>query len=96
MSTAQEIVNEIVGHVGSDKHSDWYAGIAAKPRERLFNDHKVDEQTRDWIYRTADTNAAARSAEDALHKAGFKGGPGGGDSATTAVYAYKITRTTVE
>lgn len=96
MSTAQEIVDAITEHVGNDKYSNWYAGIAADPEDRLFGYHEVDRKNGKWIYDSATSNASARSAEDALHRAGFKGGPGGGDSKTKGVYAYKITSATVE
>lgn len=89
------IVTEIKAHAGSS-YSTWYAGIAADARDRMFVAHKVDEQNGGWIIRTAGTNADARTAETALHTAGFEGGRGGGDSATKQVYAYKITNTTVE
>jgi len=62
----------------------------------LFNDHNLDEEKGGWIYPTAVSNADARSVERTLHDAGFKGGSGGGDAGTKAVYAYKITGGTVE
>lgn len=96
MSTATEIVKDIEDYVGNDKYSNWYAGIASDAKARIFTDHKVDEKSGRWIYRTADSNAVARTAEDTLHKDGFDGGPGGGDSGTTRVYAYKKTTATVE
>ncbi len=93
--TPSEIVAEIKAHAGTP-WSSWYAGIASQPQDRLFSDHNVDEEKGAWIYRTAATNSDARTAENALHAAGFKGGPGGGDAFTKAVYAYRITRSTVE
>ncbi|RMH13053.1 MAG: hypothetical protein D6701_12720 [Gemmatimonadetes bacterium] len=77
-------------------YRNWYAGITADPRRRLFNEHNVDEKNGQWIFRDAGSNAAARQAEDALHALGCKGGPGGGDGATRFVYAYRITPTTIE
>lgn len=93
---AQTIVDEVVAHVGNDTYSRWYAGIAADPQDALFNRHCVDRQRGGWIYRRADSTKVARSAEDALHKAGFDGGPGGGSGETRTVYAYKKTSTTSE
>ncbi len=93
--TTSEIVAQIEAHAGTP-YSSWYAGIATDPKDRMFNDHNVDEEKGGWIYRTAASNADARSAESTLHEAGFKGGPGGGDAGTTAVYAYKVTSSTVE
>jgi hypothetical protein len=93
---AQQIVNEISAHVGTENRAGWYAGIATDARNCLFNRHKVDEKTGGWIYRTADNNLIARSAEGALHTGGFDGGPGGGDAQTIRVYAYRKTSSTSE
>lgn len=76
--------------------SSWYAGIASNPRDRFFNGHAVKENGDYWIFRACDSNADARSVEDALFRLGAQGGPGGGDNATKAVYAYKIGTHTVE
>jgi hypothetical protein len=91
-------LNEIKAHIderGGD-YRNWYAGIAADAQHRLFNDHNVDKANGQWIYRNAGSNTAARQAEDALHRLGCKGGPGGGDGDTRFVYAYRITPTTIE
>jgi len=98
VSTAKEIVDAIKAHADKEGggYSTWYAGIAAKPRDRLFTDHGVSEQNAWWIHREADSNSTARAAETTLHEAGFDGGPGGGDSSTKSVYAYKKTAKTVE
>ena len=77
-------------------YPSWYAGIASDPKDRLFNGHSVREKGDYWILRTCDSNADARTVEDALLRLGTKGGPGGGDNATKAVYAYKIGTHTVE
>jgi hypothetical protein len=93
---AQKIVDEIAGHVGGGPYSGWYAGIATDADDCLFNRHNVDKAKGRWIYRPADSNRAARAAEDALHRAGFDGGPGGGTEKTKTVYAYKKTASTSE
>ena len=96
--TAKEIVDDIKAYANrvGGGYSTWYAGIAAKPRERLFIEHNVSEKDGSWIHCPADSNATARAAETTLHEAGFDGGPGGGDSDTNSVYAYKKTTKTVE
>jgi len=73
----------------------WYCGIAAKPRDRLFEDHNVDEKKGTWIYRDAGTETAAREVEEYFHKKGCQGSGGGGKN-PHYVYAYKITSTTHE
>ena len=78
---AAQIVKEIREHAkkeNSSTYSGWYAGIAAKSKDALFNRHGVSEKGGWWIRRLATSNAEARTAERALHAVGFKGGPGGG------------------
>ena len=94
----KEIIKDIEGHMaerGGDI-DDWYVGIAAKPRERLFDDHSVDEDSGAWIHRRASSDSVAREIEKHFLDKGAQGGAGGGDEDTTAVYAYKITRGTRE
>jgi len=81
-------------HGGS--YSAWYVGIASKPRERLFNDHNVDEKNDAWIFRDAENDTMARKIEKHFHDLGCKGDGGGGDYTTRYVYAYKINSHTVE
>ena len=93
MSSAQ-IVTKIIEYVASNggSYSDWYAGIASDPKDRLFNSHGVQEHSGVWIYAPADSSQAARDAEQHLiSRLGTDGGPGGGDLSTTWVYAYKKT-----
>ena len=68
----------------------------ADPKDRLFDDHNVDRENGRWIRRDCGTDTVARQVEASFHKKGCDGGPGGGDSNTKYVYAYKITSTTVE
>jgi hypothetical protein len=98
MATKAEIIQEIAAHVQKcgGTYSAWYSGIAADAEKRLFNDHNVDKAKDAWIYRRCTTSDEARAAEDYFVQKGMKGGPGGGDSTTKDVYAYKITNLTTE
>lgn len=90
-----EITNFIASWGGT--YSEWYAGIAAIPRQRLFNGHNVNEQTDGWIYREAYDSNSARAVENYLvNTLGMAGDTGGGDSATKFIYAYRKTNQTVE
>lgn len=89
----KEIIEDIEGYMsnrGGDM-DDWYVGIAAKPRERLFDDHSVDEDTGAWIWRRTSSDSVARDIEKHFLEKGARGGAGGGDKDSSAVYAYKIT-----
>jgi len=93
-----QIISEIDAHINKrgGGYSGWYCGVAADPKQRLFNDHNVDKDKGAWIYRDATTDTAARSIEDYFLKKGCKGGDGGGDHKSKYVYAYKITSSTSE
>ncbi len=77
-------------------YSQWYVGITANPKSRLFNDHQVKEKGDAWIFRQCVTSRIAREVEDHFLALGMKGGPGGGDNDSDYVYAYLIARHTVE
>lgn len=98
MASKAQIIQEIADHVAKNggSYSAWYCGIASDPQARLFNDHNVDKERGAWIYNTCATSDEARAVEDHFVAKGMKGGPGGGDSTTKAVYAYKITNSTRE
>lgn len=70
--------------------SAWYVGIAAKPRDRLFDDHSVDEENDAWIFRTASSSSVAREIEKYFLNKGARGGAGGGGADSKAVYAYLV------
>jgi hypothetical protein len=95
---ASTIISEINAYMGKfgTANSGWYVGITSDVEERLFGYHQVSKQNGTWIYRYASDSAEAREIEAAYHTAGCKGAGGGGDDAATCVYAYVITRTTVE
>lgn len=95
LKTKQEIINDINTYMTNSKYySDWYIGIAKNARERLFNDHNVQEKGDLWIFRQASNNTIAREIENFFLAKGCKGGDGGGDHTTMYVYAYKITSNT--
>lgn len=97
-TTRQQAVTDIAAYMSqhASVYGNWYVGVASDPRARLFTDHAVSEQTGAWIYRTCATSDDARAVEDHFLAKGTKGGPGGGDSTTKSVYAYMITRSTIE
>lgn len=75
----------------------WYIGIATDPRQRLFKDHNVNENTDAWIYKKATTCEIARDAEiELIEELKTKGDCGGGSNTTVYVYAYRITPSTRE
>lgn len=91
--TKEQIIIDINRYIlkdGSD-FRNWYVGISASPRERLFNGHGVQEDSDAWIYHEAPSSLIARDVEDYfINVAGTQGGGGGGDVSSRSVYAYKI------
>lgn len=89
--TARQIIADIDAYMTSvgGRASDWYVGIASDPEARLFNDHGVARVGGNWIWRRAISSDAAREVEKAYLDTGHDGGPGGGDSSTDCVYAYR-------
>ncbi len=91
-SIIQDINNYISQHGGG--YSAWYVGIASDPKDRLFNEHNVDQHNGAWIYKDAGSETEARRIEKHFLSLGCDGGTGGGDYSTRYVYAYKKTYST--
>ncbi len=95
----QEIISEIKSYIAEcgGSYSGWYVGIASDPKQRLFNDHNVDEKNSSWIYHETENSSSARDIEDYfVNTLGTDGGTGGGDYSSRYVYAYKKTSYTNE
>ena len=92
------IISTIKAYVASNggNYSQWYAGIATNPRQRLFNDHAVKEKGDAWIHEPCGSSEVARAVEKYFLAQGMQGGSGGGDDDSDHVYAYKIAGHTVE
>lgn len=89
--TKQQITLEIKAYIDAQHtvYSNWYVGITNDAEKRLFSEHGVDKDKDYWIFRTADSNADARSIEDYfINQLRTDGGSGGGDYSSTKVYAY--------
>jgi hypothetical protein len=92
MSEESELIGKIKNHIADrgGSYSEWYVGIAKDPKQRLFKDHNVNEDTDKWIHVGASSSTVARNVEDYfVSKLGTDGGSGGGDSSTIHVYAYR-------
>jgi hypothetical protein len=97
-STKENIKSDFRSYIGGHGPGQygWYIGIAKNARERLFNDHNVNEKGA-WIYDEAIDSTIARQIEvELIKELKTKGGDGGGDFSTKYVYAYKITEYTKE
>lgn len=97
--TAETIVVEIERYINNctgKYYSDFYVGISKDPKDRLFNEHKVDQKNGCWKYLKAIDIENARDAEKTLLQKGMKGGDGGGDETSVYVYCYQITPSTKE
>lgn len=90
------IISKATDHIRSrgGSYGDWYAGVTASPKQRLFVDHNVDQANGKWAYWDCGTDTVARDAEAYFLNQGCKGGGGGGDSTARFFYIYKITQST--
>lgn len=97
-ATANSIAGAIDSHIAANggSHAAWYVGIASDPNDRLLNGHNANSQNNAARFWDAQNDETARAVEQHFFKKGCKGGPGGGDSSTRYVYAYRITNSTVE
>ena len=91
-NSTSSVINDFKSHIQKcgGAYYDWYVGVAANARDRLFNDHNVDEKNGQWIYKDCGFDSAARQVEKHFLNLGCQGGTGGGDHTTTFAYAYKI------
>lgn len=87
-ASKEEIFTSINAYFKTGQRRDWYVGIAADPKQRLFKDHNVTEGSGSYIALEASSTAEAREIEQTYLDAGFDGGAGGGDNNTNWVYAY--------
>jgi len=88
----EEIKSDIKAQIegGGSGYRAWYVGISKDARDRLFSGHGVREQGDWWIYRQAQSSAAARNVEAYfVNTLDTDGAPGGGDKDADYVYAYK-------
>lgn len=94
MSTASDLITRVQQYIdrngGTSAGYGWYVGVTSAPRRRLFEEHKVNEQSGAWIYGKADSSLIARNVEQHFIDEGCQGGPGGGDQTALYVYAYRI------
>jgi hypothetical protein len=88
----QQIMNEVIVHMGKydGSYRDWYTGVAADAKVRLFNDHGVKEAGDAWICRQCVNEDAARQIERYFIKKGCKGGTFDEEQSTLTFYAYMI------
>lgn len=87
-----QIISDFEEHIsksGARYYSEWYVGIAADAKSRLFDDHNVSEKNHWWIHRKATSSSIARAVEKYFLDKGADGGPGGGSDNSVHVYGYK-------
>ena len=58
--------------------SDWYVGVTSDVRQRLFVDHRVQEETDAWVHKPCADDASARKVEANFLRLGCDGAGGGG------------------
>ena len=77
-------------------YRQFYVGIARDPVMRLADGHNVDDSVPHIYFENGPDTALVRSIERYFISKGTRGGPGGGDETTRAIYIYLITPKTRE
>ncbi len=71
--------------------SSVYVGVTFDIEKRLFQQHAVDKESKDYKHFKCSSSGVAREIEDYLIvKYGTKGDTGGGDDNADYVYVYKM------
>ncbi len=91
IKSSESIIMEILGFIyregGSPK--TWYIGVARDPRQRLFDEHRLNYQNDAWIYRTAKSESEALHVQAYFLEFGLDDCEEGWQSGACAVYAYR-------
>src|SRR5205809_3741601 len=68
----------------------WYVGITSDLKKRLFGEHRLLEDSDDWIACHTQDSETARAVEQYFVQIlGTDGAPGGGNELSVTVYAFK-------
>ena len=91
VASVQQVVRELEDYMAKcgGLPRDWYVGVAADPRARLFRHHNASEQQGAWIYRELRTDDESRQVERYFLAKGCEGGDGGGDWQSKFAYLYR-------
>ncbi len=88
----ETIKNEIKNHISKrgGTYPDWYVGITNDTDRRLFQEHNVSEKNDIWTRKNSGTLSKAEKIENYFTgELVTDGAPGGGQSDSIYVYAYK-------
>ena len=86
------IVKDILSYIFENDFqlSEWYVGIASNPREKLFQEHNVMEDSDLWIIRAAESITSAKSiAYHIISRYGTDGLLKSNSETSKFVYAFK-------
>jgi hypothetical protein len=96
-NTEKQVVINIQNHMNKEGGTpfEWYVGITNNPEDALFSRHNVSRLSGKWIYDACFNNQSARNVESYfINTIKTDGGPGGGDTYSLYVYAYRKTTST--
>ena len=91
--SVQQIKFEILAYIKEfgGEFNEWYVGIAADPKKKMFEEHSVHKEEDIWLYKQALTFAACKTIQDYFLKILEVDGVSvtGGNEDTDCVYLYK-------
>lgn len=86
--TIIDAIQKFAENSGKMYYREFYIGITSDINERLFKEHKVDENSSAYIYKCADTEEIARDVEKHFLDKGMKGDIGGGTGNNDVKWVY--------
>lgn len=86
-----EIIADLEAHVGKfgGDYSEWYVGVTANPKERLFTQHRLRSSGDAWIARRAMDDLQAAEVQEYFKSVRKTQGGVKGTLQDVFVYAYK-------
>lgn len=87
-----EIIADLETHVAKfgGTYSDWYVGITANPKQRLFTEHRLRSSGDAWITRRAVDDLQAAEVQEYFKTVRKTQGGSKGTLQDVYVYAYKM------
>lgn len=85
-------INQIENFIKEQEfeYKDIFCGVASYPKERLFENHKIDMNSNDWAYDYCDDVETARKVQKHFLDKGCKGSNVLPSSSSNSIYIYKM------
>ena len=89
MNIMPKIIDFVSKHGGNNNFKSWVTGIAKNAEDALFNTHKVNKASEEFIFFKTTGDNEAVGIEERLIDMGFEGKNGGRSKESVELYVYK-------